>query len=1155
MPSSGAPMLARLATEQHASRDGRERDLDRDHGLPVPSITVSPSSPDQRGPATENGAFRFAQDPDTNDRGMGGDSNGSQGLQHEHERRQHQSGQATTSTMRGASPSSASASPRLQQQMGAAASTAPPSSSSCPTNLAYDESTSRSLSSLNTRVNGGSGPELGEITVGASSSTSAAPGSGSLNRTARPASAAAAAATATSASATTTTSRGNQPNAGEATGPSSGFSFSSFLPSLSNMLPRLTSTPTLHLVTSTTDEVASARPDAERSPPLSPDENSPTYMAFNPNVTRDTSIKRGRNDSTAFLRNLPGHLPMHRPQPAVVEEDDEEGASSPGGVDRRQSVDLDINEATANGETRALDGSSSTREHPGRGLSRHPSAAFMAASRGGQVNPLTLQAVARQANEDEALKLVREREDRERQFENESVDGVPPKPNTLVRKSSWTAALATSSYVGGAPVGHSRSLSQDHNPKASRSRQSSNNLDSVHESGSATESTVSRSGDATLRSTGNKDSTSTGEFGQASGAVAGSDQTVQSNSSKKRGFFSRLGGGNRSRAMTTLSIQSNDSALSHSSLDSPSPRSPAILEVPASIDAASGTAGKKDLGPEKVRLAKVKTKGKTSKDFGKLFLAQELCIPSPSNAPSSSTGKFGRGRSDTLDSTSTHSHDDNEAQTSPDEPSSGSEKSKKKKNAVWCIEWSGDGRYLAAGGKDGVVRVWEVLKTPEGRFIAATSDGYGGETSQQLKPDQSSPAKVRPCPPTSTASSQSTSARKKTSLPPKPANVMPVFNPVPIREYAGHEADVLDLSWSKNNFLLSSSMDKTVRLWHISRNECLCAFQHLDFVTSIAFHPKDDRYFLSGSLDCKLRLWDVRASPRAPTLTPLADLAFSGPCTQIPNRRVQIWTELPELITSVAFSRDGKLSIAGSFNGQCIFFETESFQYHSQFAAKSSRGKNSKGRKVTSMFPYPLPSSSGERLLVTSNDSRIRLYHTNDKAVEAKYAGHENTSSQIRASFSGDGKYVISGSEDRCVYIWDSGVTAERDEATGWNPLKKAKEGAGYEWFTTHIVTCASFAPILTREVLSDSGDPIFGDGHTHLIPLEQTVPGTSLGDESVAHLRSVNTRASAASVVNAANDAIIVVADDATGLISVFRNSKISIEASNRRMSRSSAH
>jgi len=57
----------------------------------------------------------------------------------------------------------------------------------------------------------------------------------------------------------------------------------------------------------------------------------------------------------------------------------------------------------------------------------------------------------------------------------------------------------------------------------------------------------------------------------------------------------------------------------------------------------------------------------------------------------------------------------------------------------------------------------------------------------------------------------------------------PVFKSKPIREFQGHTSDVLDLSWSKNNFLLSSSMDKTVRLWHISRQECLCTFKHKDF--------------------------------------------------------------------------------------------------------------------------------------------------------------------------------------------------------------------------------------------------------------------------------------------------------------------------------------
>lgn len=60
----------------------------------------------------------------------------------------------------------------------------------------------------------------------------------------------------------------------------------------------------------------------------------------------------------------------------------------------------------------------------------------------------------------------------------------------------------------------------------------------------------------------------------------------------------------------------------------------------------------------------------------------------------------------------------------------------------------------------------------------------------------------------------------------------------PLCTYRSHTADVLDLSWSRNYFILSSGMDRTVKLWHLSRPECLCCFQHMDFVTCIAFMPK-----------------------------------------------------------------------------------------------------------------------------------------------------------------------------------------------------------------------------------------------------------------------------------------------------------------------------
>ena len=52
-----------------------------------------------------------------------------------------------------------------------------------------------------------------------------------------------------------------------------------------------------------------------------------------------------------------------------------------------------------------------------------------------------------------------------------------------------------------------------------------------------------------------------------------------------------------------------------------------------------------------------------------------------------------------------------------------------------------------------------------------------------------------------------------------------VFNAAPHRTYRGHKQDVLDVAWSKSLFLLTASMDKTVRLWHVSMDDCLRVFR------------------------------------------------------------------------------------------------------------------------------------------------------------------------------------------------------------------------------------------------------------------------------------------------------------------------------------------
>ncbi|KAG9282103.1 WD repeat-containing protein 44 [Astyanax mexicanus] len=339
--------------------------------------------------------------------------------------------------------------------------------------------------------------------------------------------------------------------------------------------------------------------------------------------------------------------------------------------------------------------------------------------------------------------------------------------------------------------------------------------------------------------------------------------------------------------------------------------------------------------------------------------------------------------------------------------------------AVWTMKFSHCGRLLATAGQDNVVRIW-VLKNAYDYF---NNMRIKYNTEGRVSP---SPSQESLC----SSKSDTEGGLGATVEDPDTEDKNVPFRQVPFCKYKSHTADLLDLSWSKNYFLLSSSMDKTVRLWHISRRECLCCFQHVDFVTAIAFHPRDDRYFLSGSLDGRLRLWNI------------------------PDKKVALWNEVDgqtRLITAANFCQNGKYAVIGTYDGRCIFYDTERLKYHTQIHVRSTRGRNRVGRKITGIEPLP-----GEnKILVTSNDSRIRLYDLRDLSLSMKYKGYVNSSSQIKASFSHDYSFIVSGSEDRYVYIWSTYhdlskfSSVRRDRNDFWEGIKAHNA----------VVTSAIFAP------------------------------------------------------------------------------------------------
>ncbi|RKF55669.1 putative WD repeat-containing protein C3H5.08c [Erysiphe neolycopersici] len=457
------------------------------------------------------------------------------------------------------------------------------------------------------------------------------------------------------------------------------------------------------------------------------------------------------------------------------------------------------------------------------------------------------------------------------------------------------------------------------------------------------------------------------------------DTLPQKEKTKGVSFLSRLAikGGKKKESVEDSDIVQNDDLIEGMN-----------AHVFSSSVTASGFVPHYKEPPSYIR---VRSRNKKQKIFDHMFLAQELC-------GNYSLRKGIRPESlqsrDSLENDKIHSA----------VPKSG--------KAIWAMEFSLDGRYLAAAGCDQIIRVWTVLSSPDER------------RTHELEED---------------ASSEMTEYERLSA---------PVFMTKPIREYLGHSGDILDINWSKNNFLLTSSLDKTAKLWHPSRQECLTTFSQKELITSISFHPTDDRFFLSGSLDCILRLWSI------------------------PEKNVVFSCETQDPITAVAFTPNGSIAIAGGSSGLCHFYDIDQengMRLSNQIHVRSSRGKNSKGSKITgikTLFLSPDDQDTGDvNVLITSNDSRIRLYKLKDKRLEMKFQGHQNTHSQIKASFSCDGRYVICGSEDRKTYIW--GIKTKDSEP---------KEPPLMEMFTAHssIVTTAIFAPAATRRLLSGSGDPIY---------------------------------------------------------------------------------
>ena len=162
-----------------------------------------------------------------------------------------------------------------------------------------------------------------------------------------------------------------------------------------------------------------------------------------------------------------------------------------------------------------------------------------------------------------------------------------------------------------------------------------------------------------------------------------------------------------------------------------------------------------------------------------------------------------------------------------------------------------------------------------------------------------------------------------------------------IRRFEGHKDDVWSICFSPDgNFVLSSSSDRTIRIWEVASGKELRRFVgHLNIVTSVNYFP-NGKLVISGSIDATLRLWDIIHGRE------IRSLKLNEPC-------------------GVCFSPDGKSIISLNCNSNII-------QLWKIF-------NNDTDSHLQSFFPIIAYISPARELLIDFNHVQDTLKHTQNE--------------------------------------------------------------------------------------------------------------------------------------------------------------------------------
>ena len=279
---------------------------------------------------------------------------------------------------------------------------------------------------------------------------------------------------------------------------------------------------------------------------------------------------------------------------------------------------------------------------------------------------------------------------------------------------------------------------------------------------------------------------------------------------------------------------------------------------------------------------------------------------------------------------------------------------------VWTAVFSPDGNQIASAGSDKTIKIWDINN---GRCLKTITGHTSQIWSLTYHPDGQKIA---------TGSDDQT------------VRIWDATDGKCLQVIQGYTNSVKSVQFTPNSKkLVSAHQDHTVKIWDVFSHQHLCTLRgHDSPLLSVALHPNGE-LIASGSEDGTIKIWDINK-----------------------NKCLYTIGEHARNVWGISFSPDGQLFASGSYDKTIKIWRLDQ-----KICIHTLKGYDDQIGAVTFNPEGSLLATAGEGAVeIWDVASGNRLY----VLEEEEHKGRVKS-----VAFSPDGQFLVSGSTDTTIQVWD----------------------------------------------------------------------------------------------------------------------------------------